>query len=104
MWVFNKYAMTRGTLISGEDGRWATSHGTFCISGACPTDMFLAGITFTGTETRKAASRITTAENVTLNNGSNITMRAEDTIIFRNGLTVKSGAALTAELSATACQ
>ena len=104
MWVFNKYAMTRGTFFGGEDGRWATSHGTFCIAGACPADMFLAGITFTGTETRKAASRITTGENVTLNNGSNVTLRAKDRIIFRNGFALKSGATLTAELSPTPCQ
>ena len=104
MWVFNKYAMTRGSMVGGEDGRWATSHGTLCISGACPTDMFLAGITFTGTETRKAASRITTGENVTFNSGSNVTLRAKDRIIFYNGFAVKSGATLTAELSATPCQ
>jgi hypothetical protein len=104
MWVFNKHAMTRGSGTAPEDGRWATSHGTFCISGACPTDMFLAGITFTGTETRKAASRITTGKNVTLNSGSDVTLRANDLIIFHNGLSVNSGAKLTAELSATPCQ
>ena len=30
-WVFNEYAMTRGTIISGEDGRWATQYGSFRI-------------------------------------------------------------------------
>lgn len=104
MWVFNKYAMTRGSGTPPEDGRWATSHGTFCISGACPADMFLAGITFTGTESRGAASRITTGKNVTLNSGSNVTLKAKDKIIIRNGFALKSGAALTVELSATPCQ
>ena len=28
-WVFNEYAMTRGTIIGGEDGRWATRYGAF---------------------------------------------------------------------------
>jgi hypothetical protein len=28
-WVFNQYAMTRGTLLSGQDGRWATQYGSF---------------------------------------------------------------------------
>jgi hypothetical protein len=26
-WLFNEYAMMRGTIISGEDGRWATAFG-----------------------------------------------------------------------------
>ena len=104
MWVFNKHAMTRGTGTAPDDGRWATSHGAFCITGACPADMFLAGMTFTGTETRGAASRITTGKNVTLNSGSNLTLRAKDKIIIRNGFALNSGAALTIELSATPCQ
>jgi hypothetical protein len=33
-WVFNEYAMQRGTLISGEDGRWATQYGSFRINTA----------------------------------------------------------------------
>ncbi|MCP4356488.1 MAG: hypothetical protein GY796_00520 [Chloroflexi bacterium] len=28
-WVFNEYAMTRGTAFGGEDGRWATEYGSF---------------------------------------------------------------------------
>jgi hypothetical protein len=28
-WVFNEYAMTRGTAFGGEDGRWATQYGSF---------------------------------------------------------------------------
>ena len=28
-WVFNEYAMTRGTFLNGEDGRWATRFGKF---------------------------------------------------------------------------
>ncbi len=30
LWVFNEYAITRGTIISGEDGRWATTAGKVC--------------------------------------------------------------------------
>jgi len=30
-WVFNEYAMTRGTLFSAEDGRWATRWGAFAM-------------------------------------------------------------------------
>ena len=28
-WAYNEYAMTRGTVISGEDGRWATRFGAW---------------------------------------------------------------------------
>jgi hypothetical protein len=30
-WVFNEYAMMRGTPLSGEDGRWATQWGSFAL-------------------------------------------------------------------------
>lgn len=29
-WVFNEHAMMRGTVVSGEDGRWATTWGKTC--------------------------------------------------------------------------
>jgi hypothetical protein len=29
-WAFNQYAMTQGTDISGELGRWATAHLRIC--------------------------------------------------------------------------
>jgi hypothetical protein len=31
-WVFNQYALTRGTLLNGEDGRWGTRFGSFVFS------------------------------------------------------------------------
>jgi hypothetical protein len=31
-WVFNQYALTRGTVINGEDGRWGTRFGSFVFS------------------------------------------------------------------------
>ena len=30
-WAFNEYAITRGTPISGEDGRWGTAWGNFAL-------------------------------------------------------------------------
>ena len=30
-WVFNQYARSRGTILSGEDGRWATTMGRACV-------------------------------------------------------------------------
>jgi len=37
-WVFNQYAMTRGSLSGGEDGRWATCFANF---GTTETPQFL---------------------------------------------------------------
>jgi hypothetical protein len=37
-WVFNEYALTRGTPISGEDGRWGTRFGKFSFA-ACEGDL-----------------------------------------------------------------
>jgi hypothetical protein len=32
-WVFNQYALTRGTPFGGEDGRWGTRFGSFTFAG-----------------------------------------------------------------------
>jgi len=37
-WVFNENALTRGTLIGGEDGRWGTRFGKFSFP-ACEGDF-----------------------------------------------------------------
>jgi hypothetical protein len=40
-WVFNEYAITRGTIILGEDGRWGTRFGsfTFAVAELCEGDF-----------------------------------------------------------------
>ncbi len=35
-WVYNQYAMQRGTMIGGEDGRWATRWGSFSLGSSTP--------------------------------------------------------------------
>ena len=37
-WVFNEYALARGTIINGEDGRWGTRFGKFSFA-ACEGDL-----------------------------------------------------------------
>jgi hypothetical protein len=37
-WVFNEYALARGTLSDGEDGRWGTRFGRFSFA-ACEGDL-----------------------------------------------------------------
>ncbi|RMG67994.1 MAG: hypothetical protein D6715_03465 [Calditrichaeota bacterium] len=32
-WVFNEYALTRGTVAGSGDGRWGTAFGSFTLSG-----------------------------------------------------------------------
>ena len=42
-WLFNEYAMSRGTAIPGEDGRWATQYGSFHLN--LPLAVSLASFT-----------------------------------------------------------
>jgi hypothetical protein len=41
-WVFNEYAMTRGTPSGSEDGRWATEWGSF-VMGCQPVVVAITG-------------------------------------------------------------
>ncbi|HHJ51889.1 MAG TPA: hypothetical protein ENJ89_01730, partial [Caldithrix abyssi] len=45
-WVFNQYAMQRGSAAGGEDGRWATCFGNF---GTIETPTFLEANNITST-------------------------------------------------------
>lgn len=36
-WVYNKHAITQGTTISGENGRWGTAHASVCSIDIPPT-------------------------------------------------------------------
>ncbi|MCK5438708.1 MAG: hypothetical protein KAI97_02130, partial [Gemmatimonadetes bacterium] len=53
-WVYNEYAMTRGTLLGGspEDGRWATRWGSFILG--CPP----VAVAITGFEARSFAGGV----------------------------------------------
>ena len=44
-WVYNQYAMTRGTVLLGEDGRWATQWGSFDL-GCADTNVVLSEVMF----------------------------------------------------------
>ncbi|NOX18149.1 MAG: T9SS type A sorting domain-containing protein [Chlorobi bacterium] len=56
-WLFNEFAMARGTTISGEDGRWATAFGKL-VDPPFPVEL----TSFTGEfENGKVALRWTTA-------------------------------------------
>jgi hypothetical protein len=50
-WVYNEYAMTRGTIIPPEDGRWATQYGAFSCPSPIPTATPTNTATSTATET-----------------------------------------------------
>ena len=36
-WVFNEYALARGSQSGGEDGRWGTAYGSFRFGAVLPT-------------------------------------------------------------------
>ena len=42
-WVYNQYALTRGTVTDGEDGRWGTRFGSFAFS-LCAGDFDNDGV------------------------------------------------------------
>jgi hypothetical protein len=42
-WIYNQWAMSRGTPTSGEDGRWSTTFGKLCLSGQIFSDDFESG-------------------------------------------------------------
>ncbi|MFQ5584504.1 MAG: hypothetical protein ACE5GL_08740, partial [Calditrichia bacterium] len=42
-WVFNQYALPRGTVFGGEDGRWGTSFGSFDFKARATLKVFLEG-------------------------------------------------------------
>ena len=44
-WVYNEYAMTRGSGTSPEDGRWATQWGSFDL-GCADTNVVLSEVMF----------------------------------------------------------
>jgi hypothetical protein len=48
-WVYNEYAMSRGTLLSGEEGRWRTANGKWCTMVF--DDGFESGNTSTWSQT-----------------------------------------------------
>jgi len=43
-WVFNQYAITRGTLFGGEDGRWGTRFGKFALINEIGVDFGALGL------------------------------------------------------------
>ena len=47
-WVFNEYALTRGTAFGGEDGRWGTAFGSFAFTVSANIKAILEG-PFNGT-------------------------------------------------------
>ncbi len=47
-WVYNEYAMNRGTSLLGEDGRWATQWGSFDL-GCADTNIVLSEVMFNST-------------------------------------------------------
>ncbi len=44
-WVYNEYAMARGTSFGGEDGRWTTQWGSFDL-GCADTNVVLSEVMF----------------------------------------------------------
>ena len=110
-WVYNERAISNGTTTSSncngtmisESGRWETTYGKFCPTGACPADMVLASIDLSGTQTRKAAASLRTVEGVTVKTGADVTFRAGTRVVLGSGFKVESGASFVAEIAGSPC-
>ncbi len=113
-WVYNERAMSTGSTISldcdgngsketVESGRWETTYGKLCPSGACPADMVLASVDLSGTQTRKAAVSLRTVEGVTVKTGADVTFRAGTRVVLGSGFKVESGASFVAEIAGSPC-
>lgn len=78
-WVFNQYAMTRGTVISSEDGRWATRWGRFSPDSALPVELatFDASVSEDGIHLEWVT--VSEAHNL----GFNVLRRSENDPVFR---------------------
>jgi hypothetical protein len=60
-WVFNEYALPRGTASGGEDGRWGTRWGSFKFGDSPPplaNDNFANAITLTGSTANTTGSNV----------------------------------------------
>jgi hypothetical protein len=64
-WVFNEYANTRGTIFSGEDGRWGTTWGRSGFTGATTTTTTTATTTTTTTTIATSTTSTTTVSTTT---------------------------------------
>ena len=59
-WVYNEYAWTQGTTISGENGRWATQVGEFTLPNTT-TGPVISGNTTSGSGTTTGSTSPATA-------------------------------------------
>jgi hypothetical protein len=62
-WTFNEYAKARGTVLSGEDGRWGTAWGS--CSFTAPTTTTTTSTTSTTTTSGTMPSTTTTSSTTT---------------------------------------
>lgn len=84
-WVFNEYAMTRGTAFGGEEGRWATRWGNFTFNNR-PIFNDLGLGTLKNQAVTFATSRLATdPEGDTITFGASATSTAGGTISVSGG-------------------
>ena len=104
-WVYNQFAMTRGTPTGfGDDGRWRTAFGEVCLAAACPTDALVDNETFApGSHVVLASNSITVTGNTTVQNGADLTLVAGDHIGIGPGFTVENGAVFAAQTGTNPC-
>ncbi len=61
-YLFNQYALTRGTLFGGEDGRWGTSFGLVPV-GSLPVELTSFSATTIGKDVKLSWNTATEVNN-----------------------------------------
>ncbi|HSF20340.1 MAG TPA: hypothetical protein VLK65_32805 [Vicinamibacteria bacterium] len=102
-WIYNEHAITRGSLIMGEDGRWGTAYGEVCPpTGTCMPDLVISNVTLSGNVIRGARNTILAGPNVNVQSGANATFKAGASVALGNGFSVEASASFVVELDANA--
>lgn len=103
-WIYNEYAMERGTPILGEDGRWATAYGEVCLDASCPSDLTIVDETYaSGTHLIAATSTITVSGDTLVMDGADLTLAAGDHIGAGPGFRVEAGGVLALSIDPSPC-
>lgn len=89
-WVYNQYAILRGSGTPPEDGRWGTAYGYFCES--CPTNLVLSGVNVSAAESYEARDSLTAAA-VTVSGTGDLSLTSQK-VILNPGFGVLTGGAL----------
>lgn len=105
-WIYNQYAMQRGTVVTeaDDDGRWATAYCEVCLDAACQSEVNIVDETYAaGTHLIAAGTFITVSGNTRVGSGADVSLVAGDHIGIGPNFSVASGGLLAMSIRADPC-